>query len=150
MAETMFKEEQSTKSRKTWRMIVIGAAVPFAMLAAAPAVSAAETDQAEVAVQSEQLPGLPLPLPDPGLPVPGVPDPQALLDLQQCLADVQALLPADVPAPAEAEQLPVPLPDPGGLPALPDLGALNDTCQAVLATLQAQVPPVDVPAVPAE
>ncbi|MCD0447093.1 hypothetical protein LO763_26090 [Glycomyces sp. A-F 0318] len=135
MAESMFEAAPTTKSRKTWRMVVIGAAVPFAMLAAAPAVTAAE---------AEQLPPAP---------VPGAPDPQALLDLEQCLTDVQALLPADAPAPAElpaeAEQLP-----PAPAPAVPDVAALNETCQQILATLQGAAPapapapadaPVDLP-----
>jgi len=162
MAESMFEKEQS---RKTWRMVVIGAAVPFAMLAAAPAVSAADIDQVETA-GSEQVPPMPVdpPVASPTEPPAGQPDPQALLDLQQCLTDVQALLSADVPAdapadvPAEADQLPS-LPDPGAAPpqpAAPDVVALNQTCQEVLTVLQGQDqapgvpadPPVEVPVEP--
>jgi hypothetical protein len=148
----MFKEARVDK--KTWRAVLIGAAVPIAMLAGAPAVSAAETDQTET-VNSEQLP-----LPDPGLPLPGgLPDPAALAllpDLLTCVTDLLAALPAEVPdAPvAGTEQLPLPLPvpDPGaGAPApLPDIAALTTQCQDALATLTGAVPepPVDAPVLP--
>jgi hypothetical protein len=133
MAESMFEAAPTTKSRKTWRMVVIGAAVPFAMLAAAPAVGAAEIEQAET-VSSEQLPPNPPPT---------APDPVA--ELKQCLADVQALLsgvPAPgAPAPAETEQAPPAPPAPGG----PDLAPLNELCQQILTTLQNQ-PPAPAPA----
>lgn len=118
---------------------MIGAAVPFAMLAAPPVAGAAEAEPV-AAVSSEQLPPAPAPT---------LPDPQALLDLQQCLTDVQAALPAETPpapAPGEAEQLP-----PAPAPAPPDLNALNELCQQILTTLQgapAPVPaedPVDLP-----
>ncbi|MDN3238874.1 hypothetical protein [Glycomyces tritici] len=141
----MFNEARTTDARtestdKAWRAVVVGAAVPFAMLAAAPAVSAAEVETHEVqTVNSEQLP-----------PAPGLPDPQALLDLQKCLTDLQAALPAEPPvaAPVEAEQLPgLPLPDPGA-PAVPDIGALNEICQQVLATVTGAAPPVAPPAAP--
>jgi len=164
MALSMFERERSEAQTdaptKTWRALVVGAAVPIAMLAAAPAVSAAETsDQAET-VNSEQLPPLPDPgLPDPGLPVPGGLDPAALADLPDLLACVSDLLDglaADVPAPVPAppvegsEQLPVPLPDPGvpapgGDAPLPDIADLTTKCQDALASLPA--PPVDVPPV---
>lgn len=169
MALSMFEKERSearTKApTKTWRALVVGAAVPIAMLAAAPAVSAAETsDQAET-VKSEQLP-----LPDPGLPVdppadlpvPGGLDPTALADLPDlltCVTDLLDGLAADVPAPVPAppvegtEQvppLPLPVPDPGvpapgGDAPLPDIADLTTKCQAALANLPA--PPVDVPPV---
>jgi hypothetical protein len=130
----MFEEAQSTTSRKTWRAVVIGAVVPLAMLAAAPAVSAAEIEQVEAAV--EQAP----PAPGPGAPD----DPQGLLDLQQCLTDIQALLPAETPpapAPGGTEQVP-----PGPAPGAPDLDALNELCQQVLASLGGQAPaPADDP-----
>ncbi|NUQ87759.1 MAG: hypothetical protein HOQ43_04770 [Glycomyces artemisiae] len=155
---------QSTSNgvrKNTWRAILIGAAVPFAVLAAAPAVgAAAPADQVET-VNSEQLP----PLPGAGdLPVPGdlpIPDPTALTDLATCLTDLQAALDAGAPIPAESldeyEQLPpLPLPVPGGgdAPALPDIGALAQTCQDILATVTGAAPdlpvdpPVDVPAIP--
>ncbi|MDR7339902.1 hypothetical protein [Glycomyces lechevalierae] len=163
----MFEKERSEArtdaTTKTWRALVVGAAVPIAMLAAAPAVSAAETgDQAET-VKSEQLP-LPdpgLPVPDPGLPVPGGLDPAALADLPDlltCVSDLLDGLSADVPAPVPAppvegsEQLPVPLPvpdpgvpAPGGDAPLPDIADLTTKCQDALANLPA--PPVDVPPV---
>ncbi|GAA2171499.1 MULTISPECIES: hypothetical protein [Glycomyces] len=167
MALSMFEKERSEArtdaTTKTWRALVVGAAVPIAMLAAAPAVSAAETgDQAET-VKSEQLP-LPdpgLPVPDPGLPVPGGLDPAALADLPDlltCVSDLLDGLSADVPAPVPAppvegsEQLPVPLPvpdpgvpAPGGDAPLPDIADLTTKCQDALANLPA--PPVDVPPV---
>ncbi|THV31503.1 hypothetical protein [Glycomyces paridis] len=119
-------QSTSNNSRKTWKGVLIGAAVPIAMLAGAPAASA------------EQLPA--------------APDVQALLDLQLCLADLQAALSVDVPAEVPgAEQLPAP----GDLPGLPtdapDVAAMNETCQTVLALVLAQSPdvpvdpPVDVP-----
>lgn len=154
---------QSTSNgvrKNTWRAILIGAAVPFAVLAAAPAVGAAEpADQVET-VNSEQLP--PLPVDPPQLPG-GLPDPTALTDLATCLTDLQAALDAGAPIPAESldeyEQLPplpVPLPVPGGgdAPALPDIGALAQTCQDILAMVTGAAPdlpvdpPVDVPAIP--
>jgi hypothetical protein len=171
MALSMFEKERSARtdaSTKTWRALVVGAAVPIAMLAAAPAVSAAETgDQAET-VNSEQLPvpdpGLPDPgLPDPGLPVPGGLDPAALAqlpDLLTCVSDLLDGLAADVPAPAPAppvegsEQVPpLPLPDPGvpapgGDAPLPDIADLTTKCQDALANLPAgpgDVPPVEPP-----
>ncbi|MEU6859718.1 hypothetical protein AB0B28_12710 [Glycomyces sp. NPDC046736] len=145
MAQSMFKQERPNYARKTWRTVLIGAAVPLAVLAAAPAVGATETVTAET-VNAEQLPGLPAPgLPDPGLPDPGVPDVQALLDLQLCLADLQAALSVDVDVPAEAEQLPLPGDVPGLPTDVPDVAAMNETCQAVLAIVLADVPPVDPP-----
>jgi hypothetical protein len=170
MALSMFEKERSARtdaSTKTWRALVVGAAVPIAMLAAAPAVSAAETgDQAET-VNSEQLPPLPdpgLPVPDPGLPVPGGLDPAALAelpDLLTCVSDLLDGLSADVPAPVPAppvegsEQLPAPLPvpdpgvpAPGGDAPLPDIADLTTKCQDALANLPASpgdVPPVEPP-----
>jgi hypothetical protein len=170
MALSMFEKERSARtdaSTKTWRALVVGAAVPIAMLAAAPAVSAAETgDQAET-VNSEQLPPLPdpgLPVPDPGLPVPGGLDPAALAelpDLLTCVSDLLDGLSADVPAPVPAppvegsEQLPAPLPvpdpgvpAPGGDAPLPDIADLTTNCQDALANLPASpgdVPPVEPP-----
>ncbi|HEX2145330.1 MAG TPA: hypothetical protein VHG10_12565 [Glycomyces sp.] len=139
MAESMFEEARSKAAKQTWRAVVIGAAIPFAMLAAAPAVSAAETEAVESTVQSEQLP-----------PVPGAaPDPTALLDLQQCLTDLQAALSAGAPAPAPAapgEQVPT---QPGGdAPAAPDIGALTKTCQDILATVTGTAPTAPDPASP--
>lgn len=119
--------------RNTWRAVLIGAAVPFALLAAAPAVGAAETDTvsgATTTVTGEQLP-----------PVPGAPDPTALTDLATCLNDLKAALDAKAPAPGPApaaEQLPAP---PGGAPALPDIGALAQTCKDILASVKAPAPP---------
>jgi hypothetical protein len=158
MSESMFSEERVTTPKKTWRMAVIGLAVPAVMLVGAPAAMAAETTDQLQPVTSEQLP---VPLPD--LPVPGgLPDPAALVDLPALLTCVTDLLDKlggvapvplpDVPA-GEAEQLPglplpLPLPtDPGSSP-LPDVSALNDKCQAALANLP-DVPVPDVP-VPAE
>lgn len=151
MAWSMFDEERTAHARtestdKTWRAVVVGAAVPFAMLAAAPAVSAAEVETHEVqTVNSEQLPPLPVD------PPPGLPDPTALAklpDLLTCVTDLLAALPADVPAapapPAEgSEQLPpLPAPAPGGAP-LPDIAALTTQCQDALAKLPP--PPVAPP-----
>jgi len=157
---------QSTSNgvrKNTWRAILIGAAVPFAVLAAAPAVGAAETAEPVQTVASEQLP--PLPVDPPPLPG-GLPDPTALTDLATCLTDLQAALDAGAEIPAESQDeyeqlppLPVPAPDlpvPGGDSPLPDIGALAQTCQDILATVTGAVPdpglpvdpPVDVPAVP--
>lgn len=137
MALTMFKEARSTATKTTWRALLIGAAVPIAMLAAAPAVSAVEIDRTAT-VQSEQLPG-------------GVADPTALLDLKQCLTDLQAALPADpqaqAPAPAAGEQL---LPDPAApAPAVTDIAELTKACQAVLATVTSASPPAATAPAPA-
>ena len=153
------------RSRKLWRGVLAGAAaVPLAVFAAAPAVGAAGVG-AHDAAQTEQVPDLPVgELP---VEVPGGLDPTALLDLQQCLTDLQAALGdavGEVPDPGGAvplpEQLPgLPLPDPGlpvpvpgdgsgDAPALPDIGALNETCQAVLETVTGaadDLPDVPVP-----
>ncbi|GAA1677618.1 hypothetical protein GCM10009830_25690 [Glycomyces endophyticus] len=153
-------ERDRTPKTKTWRAVFVGLAVPVAMLAAAPAVSAAEpADRAET-VAAEQLP--PLPVDPPPLPG-GLPDPTALTDLATCLTDLQAALDAGAPLPAELEEeyeqlppLPVPGVPGGDAPALPDIGALAQTCQDILATVTGAVPdpglpvdpPVDVPAVP--
>ncbi|GAA2292036.1 hypothetical protein GCM10009853_054820 [Glycomyces scopariae] len=155
MAESMFEtaRDRSPKT-KTWRAVFIGLAVPVAMLAAAPAVGAAETTDRVETVAAEQLP--PLPVDPPPLPG-GLPDPTALTDLATCLTDLQAALDAGAPLPAELEEEfeqlpPLPVPVPGGDPALPDIGALAQTCQDILATVTGAVPPVDppvdVPAVP--
>lgn len=147
MAESMFKVERAKETKKTWRTVVIGAAVPIAMLAAAPAVSAAEIDQtAAQTVQSEQLPDLPV---DPPA---GLPDPAALLDLEACLTELQGLvaqLPPPAEVPAEAQELPgLPLPDPGAgapLPAVPDVGLLTETCKQVVEIVKGLLPPVEPP-----
>lgn len=121
------KASPFARARKSWRTVLIGAAVPLAVLATAPAAGA------------EQLPVEP-------------PDVQALIDLQVCLADIQAALNIDVPD-APAEQLPVPIPDPGlpgDLPGAPDVAAMNDTCQLILAIVLDGAPdvPVDPPVDP--
>jgi hypothetical protein len=151
MALSMFNEERTADARTkstnmTWRAVVVGAAVPFAMLASAPAVSAAEVETHEVqTVNSEQLP-----------PVPGAPDPTALAklpDLLTCVTDLLAALPADVPpAPAppvegseQVPPLPLPTPAPGGDAPLPDIAALTTQCQDALAKLPA--PPAPAPPV---
>ncbi|MDA1368783.1 hypothetical protein [Glycomyces algeriensis] len=148
-------ETESTKG--TWRAVVVGAAVPLAMLAAAPAVSAAEVETHAVethavgthavqTVNGEQLPPLPVD------PPPGLPDPTALAklpDLLKCVTDLLAALPADAPAapapPVEgSEQLPPPpAPAPGGDAPLPDIAALTTQCQDALAKLPP--PPVAPP-----
>jgi hypothetical protein len=145
MALSMFQKARSEDkaTTKTWRAVVIGAAVPIAMLAGAPAVSAAETTEQTQTVQSEQLPPLPV---DPPA---GLPDPAALLDLEACLTELQGLIaqlpPAEVPA--EAEQLPPVVPDPG-VPAVPDVSALTETCKQVVEIVKSLLPPVDVPVDP--
>jgi hypothetical protein len=162
MAQSMFEKartdaEQTTKAtKKTWRAAAIGAAIPFAIFAAAPGVSAAGADPAEAApvqtVESEQLPPLPV---DPPV---DVPDPTALLDLQACLTELQGLIAQLPPPPVEppveppvtpptgSEQLPVPAPgDPGadpGLPAAPDVGALTEVCKQVVEVVKSLLPPV--------
>ncbi|WP_205326303.1 hypothetical protein [Glycomyces sp. YM15] len=144
----MFKAERTDQTgteptTKTWRTVVIGAAVPLVMLAGAPAVSAAEIETVETA-QSEQLPPLPV---DPPA---GLPDPAALLDLQGCLTELQGLIaqlppPAVPDVPAEAEQLP-PLPDPGtGVPDVPDVSALTEVCRQVVEVVKGLLPPVEPP-----
>jgi hypothetical protein len=129
--------------KKTWRAVMIGAAVPIMMFAGAPAVSAAETDQTETrTVEAEQAPGLPG----------GPPDPTALLDLQACLTELQGLVaklpppPVDPPAappvaPQESEQLPG-----APAPAVPDVGALTEICKQVVEVVKGLVPPVNPPA----
>lgn len=144
MAQSMFKEARVKDSKQTWRAVVIGAAVPIAMLAAAPAVSAAETVQTET-VNSEQLPPLPG-----DLPLPGGLDPTALAklpDLLTCVTDLLDALPADVPpvpgAPAEqlpGLPLPLPVPDPGADAPLPDIADLTSKCQSALDQLTGAVP----------
>lgn len=150
----------SNKSRKIWRGVLVGAAVvPLALFASAPSVGAAETDHTET-TENEQLPGV-------GDLPGGLPDPQALLDLQACLTELQALVgdtAGDVPDPDQPDPglpddpgLPVPglpiplddaesellpgLPGAGDLPVeLPDIGALNEVCQTVLGALQDAAP----------
>lgn len=151
MAQSMFNEERKTRAtNKTWRAAVVGAAVPFAIFAAAPGVSAAGADPVEAApvqtVESEQLalPG-------------GLPDPTALLDLQACLTELQGLIaqlppppvepPVDPPVeppvapPVESEQLP-------GAPAVPDIGALTEVCKQVVEVVKGLIPPVEPPVDP--
>jgi hypothetical protein len=144
MAEPMFKEEHDKQSKKTWKALVIGAAVPVMMFAGTPAASAAEADPAQVRAQAEALiaEGEQAPA------LPGVPDPTALLDLQACLTELQGLIaqlpppPAAPPAPVESEQLPgLPLPDPGA-PAVPDIGALTEVCKQVVEVVKGLLPPV--------
>ena len=137
MAQSMFTTARAKASTKTWRAVLIGATVPLAMLAGAPAVGAADVDPAETVV-GEQLPPAP---PPPG----GAPDPAALTDLLTCVADLLAALDAQAPAPpappaAEADQLP-PLPPPPGAEPPPDIAALTEQCEAALAKLQPPTPP---------
>lgn len=139
------------RSRKLWRGVLAGAAaVPLAVFAAAPAVSAAGMHTSESA-QTEQVPELPVG--EVPVDVPGGLDPTALLDLQQCLTDLQTALgdtAGEVPDPGGEvplqEQLPglpapvpgQPVPAPGDgtdVPTVPDLAMLNETCQSVLATV---------------
>lgn len=166
MAQSMFEkartddEQTTTATKKTWRAAVIGAAIPFAIFAAAPGVGAAGADPVEAApvqtVESEQLPPLPI---DPPV---DVPDPTALLDLQACLTELQGLIaqlppppvepPVEPPVapPVESEQLPpgLPVPAPGdpgadpGLPAVPDVGALTEVCKQVVEVVKSLLPPV--------
>jgi hypothetical protein len=118
------------KSHKIWKAVVVGAAVPVMMLAAAPAVSATEIET--VQAESEQLP-----VPDPGAPV----DPPAGDDLVTQLGEcVAALVSAvvdtagDAPVPAPAEQV-------------PDL----TPCTDLLTSLGLPIDlPVDLPALPKE
>jgi hypothetical protein len=137
----MFHTARAKASKRAWRAVLIGATVPIAMLAAAPAVGAADIDRAET-VTSEQLPPAP--------PAPGVPDPAALSELLTCVADLFAAAldtqapPAPPPAPmppGEAEQLPPLPPPPGGQPPAPDIATLTAQCQDLLALLQPPTPP---------
>lgn len=161
MAQSMFEtarsdEERTTEPTKTWRAAVIGAAIPFAIFAAAPGVSAMGADSAEAApvqaVEAEQLPPLPV---DPPI---DVPDPTALLDLQACLVELQGLIaqlpppPTEPPVtpPVEAEQLPVPLPPPddpgtGQPPAVPDVGVLTQVCKEIVEVVKSLLTPVAEP-----
>jgi hypothetical protein len=124
------------RSRKLWRGVLAGAAaVPLAVFAAAPAVGATGAETSESA-QTEQLGDLPVE-------VPGGLDPTALLDLQQCLTDLQAAV-EDT-----ADEVPDPgVPDPGAVaqleeqiddPPVPDVGALTEICQSELETITGAV-----------
>ncbi|WP_460496017.1 hypothetical protein [Glycomyces tarimensis] len=113
----------------------------MAVLAAAPAVGAAETAPSET-VAAEQLPP--------------APDPAPLLELQACLTELEQLLvgtPPPAPAPpageAEADEQQPPVTPPA--PAPPDPAALTETCKKVLQMVQGSPPaPAPAPAPAAE
>lgn len=126
-------ESTPNASRTIWRAVLTGAAaVPIAVFAAAPAVGSAPTETMNIEQE------------------PTSDQDQAVLDLDACLTELEALAapPVSEPAslPVEAEQLPAPDAEPG---EAPDLVTMLDTCESIVDVLQeptAAEPEPDAPA----